>query len=278
MPALGMTYDNGKLILRGDPPMLDVHPPEHAAHTWRDFFIHIATIVVGLIIAVGLEQLVERIHQHYELRETREALASELEANREHLKLDEHDWLRTTARLKNNLLVLQYIRQHPGTPETALPGDLVWNQSPFLYDHAVWDAAEKSGITQRMPLAEANTDQNLYTQLAGLSQQNYDNWNAINDAHSFDLIDPDPTHLSPQRLDQVIQLTETALEKDVEFGYSYGRLANDFPDLPHAITWDNIGRLRPSAIELDPQGMAAAHQRTTDRVNAGLHALDPSTP
>jgi hypothetical protein len=25
-------------------PMLDVHPAHHAASTWRDFFIHIATI------------------------------------------------------------------------------------------------------------------------------------------------------------------------------------------------------------------------------------------
>jgi|GEM_PF-3654432 len=28
--------------------MLDVHPPHEAAHTWRDFFIHIVTIVLGL--------------------------------------------------------------------------------------------------------------------------------------------------------------------------------------------------------------------------------------
>ncbi|MGH8335618.1 MAG: hypothetical protein ACRETL_02060 [Gammaproteobacteria bacterium] len=42
--------------------MLDVHPPHEAARTWTDFFIHIATIVVGLLIAIGLEQAVERIH------------------------------------------------------------------------------------------------------------------------------------------------------------------------------------------------------------------------
>ncbi len=36
--------------------MLDVHPPRHAANTWRDFFI--ATVVLGLCIAVGLEQTV----------------------------------------------------------------------------------------------------------------------------------------------------------------------------------------------------------------------------
>ena len=30
--------------------MLDVHPAHHAASTWRDFFVHIATIVIGLQI------------------------------------------------------------------------------------------------------------------------------------------------------------------------------------------------------------------------------------
>jgi hypothetical protein len=32
-------------------PVLDVHMP-HATHTWKDFLIHIATISVGLLIAV----------------------------------------------------------------------------------------------------------------------------------------------------------------------------------------------------------------------------------
>jgi hypothetical protein len=39
--------------------MLDVHPPHNPTHTWRDFLLHIATIVIGLFIAVGLEQTVE---------------------------------------------------------------------------------------------------------------------------------------------------------------------------------------------------------------------------
>jgi hypothetical protein len=35
--------------------MLDVHPPHTAVHGWRDFFIHIVTIVSGLL-AISLEQ------------------------------------------------------------------------------------------------------------------------------------------------------------------------------------------------------------------------------
>ena len=52
--------------------MLDVHPPHNPTHTWRDFFIHIATIVIGLLIAIGLEQLVERIHHSNQAREALE--------------------------------------------------------------------------------------------------------------------------------------------------------------------------------------------------------------
>jgi hypothetical protein len=32
-------------------PMLDVHAPHEPVHTWKSFFIHIATIVIGLLIA-----------------------------------------------------------------------------------------------------------------------------------------------------------------------------------------------------------------------------------
>ncbi|MGA7156068.1 MAG: hypothetical protein WBY53_04440 [Acidobacteriaceae bacterium] len=57
--------------------MIDLHPPEHTVHTWRDFFIHIATICVGLLIAIGLEQSVEAIHRQHERAELRESLNRE---------------------------------------------------------------------------------------------------------------------------------------------------------------------------------------------------------
>jgi hypothetical protein len=57
--------------------MLDVHPPHSPTHTWRDFFIHVATICVGLLIAVGLEQTVEAIHHRHLVAEARESLRAE---------------------------------------------------------------------------------------------------------------------------------------------------------------------------------------------------------
>lgn len=249
-------------------PMIDVHEPHQTIHTWRDFFVHIATIVIGLIIAVGLEQTVERISQLHELSETRAGLAHEQLANQESWAADEHDWRRTFVELKNNLTVLEYIKHHPGTPQNALPGDLSWNQSPFIWNHAVWDATQQKGVVQRMALKEANGYVEYYAIMSGLSEQSGQAWTAINEAHSFDLLDPDPTHLSAQQLDQVIQLTLIALEKHVTFGYTFGFFAHEYPDRPHTLTWALIDKLRPTPAELDPKGMAVAHETTQARLKA----------
>lgn len=62
-------------------PMLDIHVPEHSTRTWRDFLVHIATIVIGLLIAIGLEQVVEYLHHRHQLHEARAAIREELEVN-----------------------------------------------------------------------------------------------------------------------------------------------------------------------------------------------------
>ena len=39
--------------------MLDVHSPHKSPDSWREFFVHLATITIGLLIALGLEAAVE---------------------------------------------------------------------------------------------------------------------------------------------------------------------------------------------------------------------------
>jgi hypothetical protein len=57
--------------------MLDVHPPHSPTHTWKDFFIHVGTICVGLLIAVGLEQTVELFHHRHQRHQLEEQLRTE---------------------------------------------------------------------------------------------------------------------------------------------------------------------------------------------------------
>ena len=75
---MGYDYPNPKPSGTG---MLDVHPPHSPTHTWKDFFIHIATITVGLLIAVSLEQTVEYFHHVHQRHQLEEDLRSEAEIN-----------------------------------------------------------------------------------------------------------------------------------------------------------------------------------------------------
>lgn len=249
-------------------PIFDVHAPRAAVHTWKDFFIHLATIVIGLLIAVGLEQLVERAHDHYKVRETREGLRREREANGKDLITNAHNWRWEMVELQNNLLVLEYIQSHPGALQTSLPGELRWVQLPVFSNHAVWDSAQLNGVIRLMPPDETNSYQTLYQFLQLVSENNTATWRAMNDARRFSLLDPDPTHLSPQQLAETIELTEIAIEKHMEVGFPIAMINTRFPDLPASLTFDEVRAYLHSPFEQDPQGMAVAHQHTMDRLKA----------
>ena len=247
--------------------MLDVHPPHQAAHTWTDFLIHIATIVVGLLIALGLEQTVEHVHLRHELNETRVALKREQRENEALWAQNEHGWRTVFVELKNNLTVLQYLRSHPGTVQNQLPGELRWVQGPFQWEHAAWDAAVQNGVVRLMATEEANINQQYYQLMSEIGEQSSQAWDAINAAHRFDFLDADPAHLSTAQLDEVIQLTLIALQKHVTQGYSLGLFAKGFPERPHSITWDTMETLRPLMKKSEAGAMTEAHRITEERLN-----------
>ena len=63
---------------------MEIHKP-HAAKTWNEFFIELATITVGILIALGLEQTVEYVRWQHEVTEGRRALLAEIADNNDNL-------------------------------------------------------------------------------------------------------------------------------------------------------------------------------------------------
>jgi hypothetical protein len=98
--------------------MLDVHPPVAAIHGWRDFFIHIATITIGLLIALGLEQTVEYVHHQDQLRTVRQQLAAELDENRRIATANSAEFARVGAELAKDMEILRAAR--PATPRSRM--------------------------------------------------------------------------------------------------------------------------------------------------------------
>ena len=87
--------------------MLDVHPPTAAIHGWKDFFVHIATITIGLLIAIGLEQTVEYVHHLEQLRTVRYELAKELDENRQIATANDAEFVRVGTELNKDMEILR---------------------------------------------------------------------------------------------------------------------------------------------------------------------------
>ena len=132
-------------------PMLEVHAPHEAIHTWKSFFVHIATIVIGLLIAVGLEQTVELFHHHHQRHELEEALRRNGEGNRQYIKDD----------LAVAQGMLDWALEQTATVERAGATDsLTIRRMPagFIYapDDGVWISAKATGLTSLLPAGAQN--------------------------------------------------------------------------------------------------------------------------
>src|ERR1700744_6326691 len=59
---------------------MEIHKPK-AAHSAREFAVELFTIVLGIVIAICLEQTVEYFHWRHEVDVARKALNEEIAAN-----------------------------------------------------------------------------------------------------------------------------------------------------------------------------------------------------
>lgn len=246
--------------------MLDIHPPEHAAHTWRDFLIHIATIVIGLLIAIGLEQSVEYIHHRREIAETRAALSIERDTNRHAYAEGMAEFYRQTAALQNNLLVLNYLRTHPHALPKDLPGVLVWHTTRTPVTDSAWHTAQQSNVTSLMPQAEVRRDALLYKRIDAVEESVDYIWPAIVQARVFFMAHPDPTRLTPAEIDQAIQLTQAVQAAHFTQAAALVQLSNLDHGFTPTLTVPELSRLmRVDVLAADP-AYAAAAARTNARV------------
>jgi len=130
--------------------MLDVHPPHETTHTWKDFFIHIATIVVGLLIAIGLEQTVEAIHNHHARHQLLEDIHEELVTNQENNRLTQHNLTSLRAYLVALNRVL--MDRRAGKPNFVDPAMEKGRQyAGYGSSMAAWQSAKESGRASLLP-------------------------------------------------------------------------------------------------------------------------------
>jgi hypothetical protein len=207
--------------------MIDIHPPQHGSMTRRDFFVHLGIVVLGILIAIGLEQTVEYLHHRHQRHQLEEDLHAEMRMNDEFLKQD-FDYLLATR---------DWAANQAQTIQTALAAHntsgLDYRPPPRNFDlyvlpnDSVWQHASESGTATLLPREEAQS----YTLLYRFRGRLFDTYRQLFDAHYVVISSglrfsaghdprPDLSRMSPAQLDDfaaALGKEATALNTNIVF-------------------------------------------------------------
>jgi hypothetical protein len=140
--------------------MLDVHLPHRTINGVGEFFLHLFTITVGLLIAVGIEGAVER-HQHRELAsDARNTMTAEIRKNSQNVAEALKDIDQEQQKLKHNLEELRKVQLNPGSSSSAAHLDISFNTTGL--EDTGWRTAQATGALAFMPYSESEKFTSIY--------------------------------------------------------------------------------------------------------------------
>ena len=133
---------------------MEIHAPERPINSVKDFALHIAIVTCGILIALGLEGIIEAVHSRHLVRETRENVRFEMEIDLDHSKQELARVVLYDAQLKalvNDLPTLAL--QHPGQVNERL--EPIENPGYFFLANS-WQSALSTGALEHMSTDEVN--------------------------------------------------------------------------------------------------------------------------
>jgi hypothetical protein len=187
--------------------MLDVHAPEHGIHGVRDFVIHLLTITAGLLIALGLEAMVEAAHHRHQREEAEATIREELQQNRDDLVK-----VQGTIRgeMKNMIGVLDFLEARgKGEPGDATGLTLGFSEGPLK--DAAWRTAASTGVLSYMDYAQVEKFSLAYKeqdQFELMQQQALDEYLQLD---SFVVKGFDPKHIDADDVKEALPVVRRAL-------------------------------------------------------------------
>jgi hypothetical protein len=186
--------------------MLDVHPAQHAANSWNDFFVHIATIVLGLLIAVGLEQTIEYIHHRHLASEARASIQRELIQNASILQKNEDRLLADQQTLEKDLELLD-----SSAPDAQTLPALQYSWLLDRIDDSAWSAARTDGSIALIPSKEIAAANYFYSSSIEMTPLYFAYFTDIDTASA--IVDHSRAigKLTPLERDQLRTLTASAM-------------------------------------------------------------------
>jgi hypothetical protein len=129
-----------------------------------------------------------------------------------------------------------------------------------------------------MPREEIEDNTELYIFLRNEVDASLQTALAINQAQRYNLMDSDPSHLSPAEVATEIDLTQAAMTKLFLHGALLGNLSEAFPDFPSTVTRAELGSIRHTPDAHTAEILAPARALTEGRLKAAAVDQDAASP
>lgn len=136
-------------------------------HGWRELLGEVGIIVVGVLIALGAEQLVERAHWNHQVELERSALHSEIVENLDSVQIR----MALEPCVRARLAELQALAASPPTQAAGRIVGRVGVPVPSEGSRGAWSIALAGEALSHMPLNEQLDYSNAFA--------NYENWDVI---------------------------------------------------------------------------------------------------
>jgi hypothetical protein len=194
------------------PTVIDVHPPHEPVHGWRDFLLHLLTITIGLLIALGLEGLVEWQHHRHLVHEAEASLHAEIESNAKGLPDTLAALHKNQDELKHDVEVLKYIIKNHKAPDHS---NMNISFGIRTFDDVSWKTAQSTTALSYMSYPQAEEYSNIYSTQTELNDAEHQ---AARDAIislapfiNMANEDPDPTEGQANDIKQKIEVLQGQL-------------------------------------------------------------------
>jgi hypothetical protein len=146
---------------------MDIHPPHHAPHSLREFALQIATVTVGIVIAIGLESGVEYTRDRSLGYETRANLRAELKGDLAKLDgLDDTLPAELTALDKAVAYANAYLKHTPNLKQPDISLDRTFPILPL----ATWDATAAVGGLRLLSFDQARAVTDAYSSIRTMNE------------------------------------------------------------------------------------------------------------
>ena len=128
-------------------------------HGWRDFFLHLTTITIGLLIALSLEGLVEWQHRRHLVHDAEASLHAEIKGNAQNMDATLADLHKRQDILKHDVYVLNYIAVNGKYPEDK---HMSVDFRIVTFADVSWKTAESTGALSYIPYDLAQQYAGIY--------------------------------------------------------------------------------------------------------------------